>query len=192
LPNVYSCVKLRLWCAVALLGMATLGAAANDYLSAKQKFDSIESDRLRAGARVELSVRELNAYAEQEVPAGVRNPRLQLAAPDVATGTAMMDFGKLRRALGYQTGWLLSKLLDGDRPVSVTARIRSGGGQATVDLQRVEISGIAIDGGTLDFLVQNILLPLYPNAVVGRPFELGHRIEKLDIGTAAVAVVIGR
>ena len=192
MPNVYSCVKLRLWCAVALLGMATLGAAANDYLSAKQKFDSIESDRLRAGARVELSVRELNAYAEQEVPAGVRNPRLQLAAPDVATGTAMMDFGKLRRALGYQTGWLLSKLLDGDRPVSVTARIRSGGGQATVDLQRVEISGIAIDGGTLDFLVQNILLPLYPNAVVGRPFELGHRIEKLDIGTAAVAVVIGR
>ena len=192
MPNVYSCVKLRLWCAVALLGMATLGAAANDYLSAKQKFDSIESDRLRAGARVELSVRELNAYAEQEVPAGVRNPRLQLAAPDVATGTAMMDFGKLRRALGYQTGWLMSKLLDGDRPVSVTARIRSGGGQATVDLQRVEISGIAIDGGTLDFLVQNILLPLYPNAVVGRPFELGHRIEKLDIGTAAVAVVIGR
>jgi hypothetical protein len=192
LPNVYSCVKLRLWCAVALLGMATLGAAANDYLSAKQKFDSIESDRLRAGSRVELSVRELDAYAEREVPEGVRNPRLQLVAPGVATGTAMMDFGKLRRALGYQTGWLLSKLLDGDRPVSVTARIRSGGGQATVDLQRVEISGIAIDGGTLDFLVQNILLPLYPNAVVGRPFELGHRIEKLDIGTAAVAVVIGR
>ena len=192
MPNVYSCVKLRLWCAVALLGMATLGAAANDYLSAKQKFDSIESDRLRAGSRVELSVRELDAYAEREVPEGVRNPRLQLVAPGVATGTAMMDFGKLRRALGYQTGWLLSKLLDGDRPVSVTARIRSGGGQATVDLQRVEISGIAIDGGTLDFLVQNILLPLYPNAVVGRPFELGHRIEKLDIGTAAVAVVIGR
>ena len=172
--------------------MATLGAAPNDYLSAKQKFDSIESDRLRAGARVELSVRELNAYAEQEVPAGVRNPRLQLAAPDVATGTAMMDFGKLRRALGYQTGWLMSKLLDGDRPVSVTARIQSAGGRATVDLQRVEISGIAIDGGTLDFLVENILLPLYPSAVVSRPFELGHRIERLDIGTASVAVVIGR
>jgi len=190
-PNVYSRVKLRLWWAILLLGLATLGAAPNDYLSAKQKFDSIESDRLRAGSRVELSVGELDAYAGQAVPAGVRNPRLQLVAPGIATGTAMVDFGKLRRAHGYQTGWLMSKLLDGDRPVSVTARIRSAGGQATVDLQRVEISGLAIDGPTLDFLIQNVLLPLYPNAVVGRPFELGHRIERLDVGPAAVAVLIG-
>jgi len=192
LPNVYSCVKLRLWWAVALLCLAPLGAAPDDYLSAKQKFDSIESDRLKPGSRVQLSVRELDAYAEREVPEGVRNPRLQLPAPGIATGTAIMDFGKLRRALGYQTGWLMSMLLDGDRPVSVTARIRSARGQATVDIQRVEISGIAIDGRTLDFLIQNILLPLYPNAVVGRPFELGHRIESLDVVPPAVAIVIGR
>ena len=185
-------VKIRLWWAIALLGLATFGAASDDYLSARQKFDSIESDRLRAGSRVELSVRELDAYAEREVPEGVRNPRLQLVAPGVATGTAMVDFGKLRRALGYQAGWLMSMLLDGDRPVSVTARIHSAAGHATVDLQRVEISGVAADGRTLDFLIQNIFLALYPNAVLGRPFELGHRIEKLDVGPAAVAVLIGR
>ena len=185
-------MKIRLWWAIALLGLATFGAAPDDYLSAKQKFDSIESGRLRAGSRVELSVRELDAYAEREVPEGVRNPRLQLVAPGMATGLAMVDFGKLRRAHGYQTGWLMSKLLDGDRPVSVTARIHSAGGRATVDLQRVEISGIAIDGRTLDFLIENVLQPLYPDAVLGRPFELGHRIEKLDVGPAAVAVLIGR
>jgi len=190
--NVYSRVKLRLWWAIALLGLATPGAAPNDYLSAKQKFDSIENGRLKAGSRVELSVSELDAYAERAVPEGVREPRLQLPAPGMATGIAMVDFGKLRRALGYQTGWLMSKLLDGDRPVSVTARIRSAGGRATVDLQRVEISGVAIDGRTLDFLIQNVLLPLYPDAVLGRPFDLGHRIEKLDVGPAAVAVFIGR
>jgi hypothetical protein len=184
-------VRERFW-AILLLGLATPGAAPNDYLSAKRKFDSIETGNLKAGSRVELSVRELDAYAEREVPEGVRNPRLQLVATGVVTGTAMMDFGKLRRALGYQTGWLMSKLLDGDRPVSVTARIRSAGGQATVDLQRVEISGVAVDGRTLDFLIQNIFLPLYPDAVVGRPFELGHHIEKLDVEPAAVAVVIGR
>ena len=185
-------MKLRLLWAIVLLCLATLGAAPDDYLSAKQKFDLIESDRLRAGSRVELSVRELDAYAEREVPEGVRNPRLQLVAPGVAMGTATMDFGKLRRALGYQTGWLMSKLLDGDRPVSVTARIHSAAGHATVDLQRVEISGVAADGRTLDFLIQNIFLPLYPNAVLGRPFELGHRIDKLDVAPAAVAVFIGR
>jgi hypothetical protein len=174
------------------LCLAPPGAAPDDYLSAKQKFDSIEDGRLRAGSRVELSVRELDAYAERQVPEGVRNPRLQLLAPGMATGTAMVDFGKLRRAHGYQTGWLMSKLLDGDRPVSVTARIHSAGGKATVDLQRVEISGVAIDGSTLDFLIQNVLLPLYPDAVLGRPFELGHRIEKLDVGPTTMAVLIGR
>jgi hypothetical protein len=177
---------------MVLLSLATLGAAPNDYLSAQRKIDSIESGRLRAGSRVELSLRELNAYAERVVPEGVRNPRLQLVAGGMATGIAMVDFGKLRRGLGYQTGWLMSKLLDGDHSVSVTARIRSAGGRATVDVQRVEISGVAIDGRTLDFLIQNVLLPLYPDAVVGRPFELGHRIEKLDVGPAAVAVLIGR
>ena len=54
-------VKIRLWWAIALLGLATFGAAPDDYLSAKQKFDSIEGGRLRAGSRVELSVRELDA-----------------------------------------------------------------------------------------------------------------------------------
>ena len=185
-------MKLRGFWAIPLLCLATLGAAPDDYLSAKRKFDLIDSGRLKAGSRVELSVRELDAYAQREVPEGVRNPRLQLVAPGMATGIAMVDFGKLRRALGYRTGWLMSKLLDGDRPVSVTARIRSAAGRATVDVQRVEISGVVIDGLTLDFLIQNVLLPLYPDAVVGRPFELGHRIEKLDVEPAAVAVLIGR
>ena len=55
------------------------------------------------------------------------------------------DFGKLRRAQGHPPGWLMSKLLDGERPVRVTVRIRSANGQATVDVERVEISGLQID-----------------------------------------------
>jgi hypothetical protein len=86
----------------------------------------------------------------------------------------------------------MSKLLDGERPVGVTARIRSDAGRATVDVERVEISGVLIDGRTLDFLIQHVLLELYPNAVVGRPFELGHNIRKLDVEPRAVSVYIGR
>jgi hypothetical protein len=56
----------------------------------------------------------------------------------------------------------------------------------------VEISSVTIDGKTLDFLIQNFLLAKYPDAIVGRPFELGHRIERLDVQPAAVGVVIGR
>jgi hypothetical protein len=171
---------------------AGLGAAVNEYVSAKQKLDSIENGRLQPGAHVTLSYPELTAVAEKEAPQGVRNPKLRSTERDVATGTALIDFGKLERSQGRQPGWLMSKLLDGERPVSVTARVRSSGGRATVDVQRVEISGIAVDGRTLDFLIQNFLLPMYPDAIVGKPFELGHRIERLDVAPAAIGVVMGR
>lgn len=170
---------------------AVVGLGYDDYVSARQKFDQIETGRLRPGSRVTLSPRELDAYVAREAPPGVRNPRLELQA-GVARGVALIDFGKVRRAQGHPPGWLMSKLLDGERPVSVTARIRSANGQATVDVQKVEISGIAIDGATLDFLIENVLLPAYPDAAVGRPFELGHRIERLDVQPGAVGVVIGK
>src|ERR1019366_3978319 len=116
--------------------------------------------------------------------------QVRVAARDLATGAALIDFGKLERSAGRQPGWLMSKLLDGERPVSVAARIRSSAGRATVDIQRVEISGIAIDGRTLEFLIQNFLIPMYPDAVIGRPFELGHGIDRLDVSPSAVAVLL--
>ena len=181
----------RLWAISVLLAAASLaGASYNDYASAKQKVDSIEAGRLRSGARVTLTFPELNAWVAREAPAGVRNPQLRVASRDLATGAALIDFGKLERSAGRQPGWLMSKLLDGERPVSVTVRIRSSAGRATVDIQRVEISGIAIDGRTLDFLIQNFLIPMYPDAVIGRPFELGHRIDRLDVSPSNVGVLL--
>ena len=193
--SVYQIVTRATCLAIPALIAASLGAVDNYYQAAQEKFSRIEGDRLQPGSRVELTANELTAYVEHEVPTvtdGVRNPRLQLASPEVATATALIDFAKVQRSQGQAPGWLMSKLLEGERPVSVTARIRSSGGYATVDVQRVEISGIVIDGKTLDFLIDNILRPLYPDAVVGRPFELGHRIERLDVEPRGVGVVIGR
>ena len=132
----------------------------------------------------------MNAWVTREAPAGVRNPRVQVTTREIATGNALIDFGKLQRNAGRQPGWLMSKLIDGERPVSVTARIRSSRGLATVDIQRVEISGITIDGRTLDFLIENFLMPMYPSAAISRPFEMGHRIDRLDVSPAAVAVLL--
>jgi hypothetical protein len=189
---VYSSVKLRRWLAASLSLAWALASTPADYQSAQRKIDTIDSDRLKPGARVELTPAELDAYAEHYLPQGVRNPQVQVIAPGTATGSALVDFGKLQRSLGYQPGWLLSKLLDGERPVSVTARIRSTGGQATVDVQSVQVSGLQIDGAALDFLIRNVLLAAYPDAVVGRPFELGHHIQMLDVQPRAVGILIGR
>jgi hypothetical protein len=177
--------------ALVFIAFTFVGRGAyNDYTSAKQKLDSIEFDRVRPGAKITLSYAELNAYVRKEAPEGVRNPQLSVSSPGVATGTALIDFGKLERSTGNQPGWLMSKLLNGERPVSVTAQIQTANGRATVAVDRVEISGVSIDGKTLDFLIQNILIPLYPDAVVGRPFELGHKVDHLNVLPAAVTVAI--
>ena len=191
LQNVY-CVGMRPKWAISVLFSLLAAYAYDNYLSAKRKLDLIEGDHLRPGARVALTYPEIEAWVAHEAPDGVRNPHIQVPQSGVATGSALVDFAKVRRAEGNPPGWLMSKLLEGERPVSVTARIRSSGGSATVDVQRVEISGITIDGRTLDFLIQNVLLPLYPDAAVSRPFALSHRIERLDVAPAAVGVVIGR
>ena len=103
-----------------------------------------------------------------------------------------VDFGKLRRAQGYEPGWLMSKLLDGERPVSGTARIHSGGGKVTVEIERASISGVEIDGKTLEFLIQNFIVPFYPSAMVGRPVAMSFRIDRLQLAPTGVGVVIGR
>ena len=177
----------RIFLALALL-------AAPEYRAVVRKFSLIEQDRLKPGSRVVLTPAELNAYARQEVaevaPDGVRDPRLELGS-GTATATALIDFGKLRRAEGKPPGRILSYLLDGERPVSIVARIRSSGGTATVDVQEVQISGVVIEGRMLDFLIRNYVMQSYPNAKVGQPFELGHRIERLDVQPSSVGVLIG-
>jgi hypothetical protein len=179
-----------------VLGLTVLAAlafsATENYATAKKKIDLIDSERLRAGSRVTLTPRELNEYVAHEAPPGVRQTKLQIVRPGLAVGSAMIDFAEVRRGQGHAPGWLMSKLLSGERPITVTAQIASSNGQATVHVQRVEVSGAEIDGKTLDFLIENLLIPMYPNAVVDRPFELGHHIERLDVQPAAVGVFIGR
>jgi len=188
-------MRQRVLLALALLATVPLRAVAPEYEAVVRKFSLIEHNRLKPGSRVVLTSRELNAYARQEiaqaVPDGVRNPRLELG-PGKATGSALIDFGKLRRAEGKPPGLLTAWLLDGERPVSVTARILSAHGTATVDVESVEISGVTIEGSVLEYLIRNYLLPAYPDAKVGEPFELGHRIEQLDVQPSAVSVLIGR
>ena len=65
----------------------------------------------------------------------------------------------------------------------------SGAGRATVDVQSVDISGLTIDGKMLDYLIDNYLPPKFPEAKVGRPFELAHHIDRLEVKPNGVDVV---
>lgn len=168
-------------------------AATTEYLSAKKKVELIQSDRLRPGSKLSFSPTELNAWVAGEVPQvapqGVRNPKVELGR-GAATGSALIDFVKVRQATGNPPSWIVAKLLAGERPVSVAARIESSGGQAVVYVDRVEISGVPIEGGALDFLIRKYLNAYYPEAKVGQPFALEHRIDRLDVQPSAVGVFI--
>jgi hypothetical protein len=156
------------------------------------KLDAIDSGRARPGSVVVITQAEWNAWARVRVPQlveGVRNPRIELGT-DTATGSALVDFLKMRQAEGVATNPVLAKLFDGERPLKVSVRVDSGTGRCTVHLMRVEISGIAASGLVLDFLVSTFFQPLFPDAKIDQPFELGDSIDRIDIRPAGVRVTI--
>jgi hypothetical protein len=170
-----------------------LFASRVEYLSIQRKFDAIEQNRVKAGTRVALPASELTAYAQVELPAvapqGIRNPSVELVGNNVAVGHAVVNFAKLQTASGEAAGFMMSALLAGEREVLVRARIRSAGGSATVILERVEVSGVPLQGAALDFLIDNYLMPRYPDAKINRPFALPYRIDSLQV-TPGVAYVV--
>jgi len=179
-------------CLFIFLALSAGDAFSDDLRTATRKIEDIKSDHLRPGTAVVLTLPELNAWVATQLPDGVRNGRLRIDSTGIATGTAMVDLAKVSRARGFDPGWLLSKILEGERPVLVTARIQASRGSALVTVKRVEVSGLDIDGKTLDMLIEHVLLPVYPNAAVNHPFDMSHNVERLDIEPALVRVVIGK
>ena len=62
-------------------------------------------------------------------PTGIRDPQVELLGDNIATGRALIDFVKLRSAQGKATSWMMRKLLEGEREVAVTTRVRRAEGR---------------------------------------------------------------
>ncbi len=169
--------------ALAVAARLIVAAATGPAAAVRYKLDVIESGKARPGAVFTFTQDELNAFARSTlitvVPEGVRQPHVEIGA-GTATGTAIVDFLKIRHAQGEQTPWLIAKLIEGEKYVKVSAGIQSAHGKATVYLQRVEISGLVVSGPTLDFLIRNFFMPLYPDAKINQPFDLADRIDRLE------------
>src|SRR5438093_335986 len=129
--------------AILLILTAGGGRAAGPAESAQQKLDLIQANQAKPGSTVVFTPAEVNAWAHASlpglVPKGVRNDHLDLGV-DIITGTALVDFLKVREGLGKSTGTIMSKLLQGERPVKAVVRIVSSKGRATVYLTRIEMS----------------------------------------------------
>lgn len=186
-------VSLVLVLVAGLSFAAAVAANSPEYASARRKINQLRAERVPAGSKVTLTPAELNAFVRAEAPTiareGIRDPRIELG-DSRATARAYIDFPKLRRSQGQPMGWFLSRLLSGERPVRVDGRIMSSGGRATVEVDRVEVSGIPLSGSALDYIIQNYLHSYYPDAKIGRPFDLAHNIERLEVRPGGVQVVV--
>jgi hypothetical protein len=167
----------------ALAAATTLFAADALYESAWHKLERIEMGQAAPGSVTAFSPAEINAVVRSTIPTmveGVRNPQVQFGM-GTASGTALVDLLKMRRSEGGATNPLIAMLLEGERPIKVNIRVESAHGIATVFLTSVEISGVAASGRMLDFLVQQIFLPMFPDAKINQPFELRDGIDRIDI-----------
>jgi hypothetical protein len=178
---------------MTLASAAALYAADSLPASVTRRLDLIESGQAKPGAVFRFTAAELNAWVRVKAPAtihdGFREPRLELGN-GAATASARIDFVKVRHAEGVETNWLVAKLIQGEKLVTARATIQSANGRATVHLLRVEIGGLAVTGAPLAFLVQNFLLPFYPNAKIDEPFDLAGSVDRIEVTPAEALVYI--
>lgn len=172
----------------------TVSAMAADPLadSAQKKLDSIADGKARRGSVVALSPQEINAWLHEKAvkafPEGIRNEHIDLG-PGTADGTALVDLMKIQKGKSTLNA-LMGRLIEGERPLKISIRVESAGGRATVFLTRVELSGIAMDGAILDFLIKQFVQPRYPDIKINEPFDLGFNIDRIEIRPAGVRVLI--
>jgi hypothetical protein len=96
----------------------------------------------------------------------------------------------MRQAKGDSTNWFLARLIDGERPLTVSVRLESGAGRCTVHLTGVQISHAVANQTVLDFLIKTFFMPLYPDAKIDQPFDLDYDMDRIDIRPSGVVVTI--
>jgi hypothetical protein len=160
--------------------------------SAQKKLDSISDRKLRPGAIVTLSSREINAWIHEKAvkafPEGIRNEHVELGS-GTTDGNALVDFLKLGKAKS-SVNPLIARLIEGERPLKVSIRVESANGRCTVFLTRVELSGVVVDGSILDFLMKHFVQPKYPDMKINEPFDLDFNIDRIELQPAGVRILI--
>lgn len=186
-------VMTRLAYLLAVLGLACAGTVA-EYQSAKRKALLIEADRVPPLGSISFTPGEVNEYAAEEarkeVPEGLRSPKLVLGAGSVR-GMAWIDFAKAQTSRGNPPGFLLAWLLRGERLVTVDVAVESGDGAARMDVQSVTIGDATLSGRALEMVIEYYVLPRFPDAAIGRPFQLRHNVKKIAVSPAGVTFAFG-
>ena len=160
--------------------------------SAQKKLDAISDQKLKPGSTVVLTPQEINAWLHEKAikafPEGIRNEHIDLG-PGTADGTALVDLMKIQKGKSTMNA-LIGRLIEGERPLKISIRVESANARATVFLTRVELSGVAMEGSILEFLIKQFIQPRYPDIKINQPFDLDFNIDHIEIQPSGVRVLI--
>ena len=187
------------WTALGLVAalVATLLAAPaispESSRSAGEKIERLGNLKAAPGSRVILTQDEINSYLHydfaSEIPPGLTDPDIRLDA-DRVTGHATVDFAEWQAANGESPGMLMGLLLRGQRRIEVVCRYTSANGSGRVDIESVRIANVSVSPTVVNFLMEEVVQPRYPAAVVGRPVPLDYNLRQVKIEPGRAVFVL--
>jgi hypothetical protein len=150
----------------------------------------------RGGGRVTpVSEHEVNSYlrflAGPQIPAGVRDPAIDILPDGTVTGRALVDLDAVRRTRRDATGLSPLQLLRGQLEVTAAGRLRTANGRARFELQSAEVSGIPVPASVLQQVVTYYSrTPETPGGIsISDPFELPARIREIRVEPDRAVIV---
>ena len=160
--------------------------------SAEKKLRHIETNGAAAHpdqTPTVLTEKEVNAYIASDnvkLPEGLKSVHLS-GAPGVITGTAQVDFDKVRK--GTHSSNPLLGVFSGLHDVVVVAHAHGSGRTGRVHVDTVSLDGVEVPHFILELFVEKFLTPKYPQIGIDSQFALPNRIDTATVGEHQLTAV---
>ena len=136
-----------------------------------------------------ITEQEANAYLASDdviLPDGVRSVKL-VAQPGVITGTAEIDFDRIRE--GSHSSNPLLGIFTGVHEVIVVAHAHGAARQGYVHVDSVSLDGVEVPRFVLQLFVEKYLQPKYPELGIDSRFPLPDRVDTATVGEHKLTVL---
>lgn len=169
-----------------------VGLSSEAAASAAEKLRGIQQGSLaRQSSPVRISEGEANSYLYYEraprFPPGLSNVRLRFT-PNRISGSAEVDFDKVRERLRRPSHPVMDYLFQGVRTLTVEGAFSGAGGLGQFDLETVALDGVVLPPPVVDFMIERYLKARFPTIALDRPFLLPFSIDSVQVETGSVAL----
>jgi len=161
--------------------------------SAARKLKRIEQahDSGESFGTVQISEQEANSYVAYElaadIPAGVSDIVLQFT-PGRVSGSSVINFEKLKEGLETTPNPITLFLLRGVHRVGAEGSTSGTSGTGQFKLERVLLDGVELPQMVVDYMIEQYLIPRFPDAAINRPFALPFSIDSFRTGTGSLVL----